>query len=138
MVALGGLLAGALLAAAVAAAAWPASADAASSKTASGSAKTAPPSASGPTLAPDPVNETLRPKEIVLPSQSPYTSGKIIVQPLRLTCGLSEIVGTHDRYEFDIYYDVPREATVNGFTFADGEGGPTVRAPLPVRVWPFL
>ena len=200
MVALGGLLAGALLAAAVAAAAWPASADTASSKTASGSAKTAPPSASGPTLAPDPVNETLRPKEVVLPSQSPYTSGKIIVQPLRLTCGLSEIVGTHgeeeangqyclirvaltaddtfthtfdvrktaltttagasvpaaydaqevkrqpleiapvgshDRYEFDIYYDVPREATVNGFTFSDGEGGPTVRAPLPVRVWPF-
>lgn len=200
MVALGGLLAGALLAAAVAAAAWPASTDAASSKTASGSAKTAPPSASGPTLAPDPVNETLRPKEIVLPSQSPYTSGKIIVRPLRLTCGLSEIVGTHgeeeangqyclirvaltaddtfthtfdvrktaltttagasvpaaydaqevkrqpleiapvgshDRYEFDIYYDVPRDATVNGFTFSDGEGGPTVRAPLPVRVWPF-
>jgi hypothetical protein len=146
------------------------------------------------------VNETLRPKEIVLPSEGPYTSGKIILQPLRLTCGLSTIVGTHgeeeangqyclirvavtaqdtfthtfdirktaltttagasipasyeaqevkrqplqiapvgshDRYEFDIYYDVPRDATVNGFTFTDGEGGPTVRAPLPVRAWPF-
>ena len=200
VVALGGLLAGAAVAAAIAAATWPATAGADSAKTASGAAKTATGSATGPTLAPDPVNETLRPKEIVLPSQSPYTSGKIVVEPLRLTCGLSTIVGTHgeqeangqyclirialtgedtfthtfdvrktaltttagasipveysaqevkrqpleitpvgsyDRYEFDIYYDVPRDATVNGFTFSDGEGGPTVRAPLPVRVWPF-
>lgn len=191
-VALGGLLAGAAVATAVAVAAWPGSAE-----TASGSAKA---SASSPTLSPDPVNETLRPKEIVLPSPSPYTSGKIIVEPLRMACGLSEVIGTHgeqvadgqycfvrialtvddtfthtfdthktaltttsgasipvayaaqevkrqpleiapvgshDRYELDIYYDVPRDATVNGFTFSDGEGGPTVRVPLPVRVWPF-
>lgn len=163
-------------------------------------ASTATATATGPTLAPDPVNETLRPKEIVLSSQGPYTSGKIVLTPLRLTCGLSTIVGTHgeeqadgqyclirvaltandtfthtfdvrktaltttggasipaayqaqeierqpleiapvgshDRYEFDIYYDVPRDATVNGFTFTDGEGGATARAPLPVRSWPF-
>ena len=200
VVALSALLAGAAVATAVAVAVWPAAAGSGPAKTASGSAKTATATASGPTLAPDPVNETLRPKEIVLPSQSPYTSGKIVVEPLRLSCGLSTIVGTHgeeqasgqyclirialtaqdsfthtfdirktaltttagasvpaaydaqqvkrqplqiapvgsyDRYEFDIYYDVPRDATVNGFTFSDGEGGPTVRAPLPVRVWPF-
>jgi hypothetical protein len=200
VVALGGLLAGAAVATAIAVAAWPAAADSGSAQTASGSAKAATASPTGPTLAPDPVNETLRPKEIVLPSQSPYTSGKIVVEPLRMSCGLSEVIGTHgeqeadgqyclirvaltandtfthtfdthktaltttagasipvayaaqevkrqpleiapvgshDRYEFDIYYDVPRDATVNGFTFSDGEGGPTVRAPLPVRVWPF-
>ena len=200
VVALGGLLAGAALATAVAAAAWPAAAGSGPAKAASGSAKAASASPTGPTLAPDPVNETLRPKEIVLPSQSPYTSGKIVVEPLRMTCGLSDDrrharraaggrpvlpdpdradrrrhlhahlrrpqdgaddhrrgldpgrydaqevkrqpleiapVGSHDRYEFDIYYDVPRDATVNGFTFSDGEGGPTVRVPLPVRVWPF-
>jgi hypothetical protein len=198
VVALAGLLAGAAVATAVAVAAWPTATDAGSAKTASGSAKSA--ARTGPALAPDPVNETLRPKEIVLPSQGPYTSGKIIVQPLRMSCGLSEVIGTHgeqeaegqycfvrvalttkdtfthtfdirktaltttagasippafpaqevkrqpleiapvgsdDRYEFDIYYDVPRDATVNGFTFTDGEGGPTVRAPLPVRSWPF-
>ncbi|GAA2039793.1 hypothetical protein GCM10009839_47240 [Catenulispora yoronensis] len=136
----------------------------------------------------------------MLPSQSPYTSGKLVLVPLRLTCGLSTIVGTHgeeqaagqycrirvaltgtdafthtfdvartaltttagtsigysydaqevkrqpqqiapvgshDRYEFDIYYDVPRDVTVNGFTFSDSEGGPTVQLPLPVREWPF-
>ncbi|MEY9932064.1 hypothetical protein ABH926_006713 [Catenulispora sp. GP43] len=196
-VALGGLLAGAAVATAVAVAAWPGTAGSDAAASAARSAKAA---ASGPTPAPDPVNETLRPKEIVLPSQSPYTSGKIVVEPLRLTCGLSEVIGTHgeqeadgqyclirialtaddtfthtfdthttaltttagasipvsypaqeverqpleiapvgshDRYEFDIYYDVPRAATVNGFTFSDGEGGPTVRVPLPVRVWPF-
>ena len=197
VVALGALLAGAAVATAVAVAAWPATTDSGSAETASGSAKTA---AAAPTLTPDPVNETLRPKEIVLPSPSPYTSGKIIVEPLRMACGLSEVIGTHgeqeadgqycfvrvavtandtfthtfdthktaltttagasipvayaaqevkrqpleiapvgshDRYEFDIYYDVPRDATVNGFTFSDGEGGPTVRTPLPVRTWPF-
>lgn len=196
-VALGALLAGAAVATAVAVAAWPARTGSGSAETASGSAKTA---AASPTLTPDPVNETLRPKEIVLPSPSTYTSGKIIVEPLRMACGLSEVIGTHgeqeadgqycfvrvavtandtfthtfdthktaltttagasipvayaaqevkrqpleiapvgshDRYEFDIYYDVPRAATVNGFTFSDGEGGPTVRAPLPVRTWPF-
>jgi hypothetical protein len=202
-VALSGLLAGAAVAAAIAVAAWPASADSgsAASRSAKASAPTGPSgTATGPTLAPDPVNETLRPKEITLPSQGPYTSGKIVLLPLRLTCGLSTIegthgeqqadgqfclirvaltdqdtfthafdvhntaltttagasipvsfsaqeverqplqiapVGSHDRYEFDIYYDVPRDATVNGFTFNDGEGGPTVRAPLPVRSWPF-
>jgi hypothetical protein len=197
VVALGGLLAGAAVATAVAVAAWPAATGSGSAGAASGSAKAA---AAAPTLTPDPVNETLRPKEIVLPSPSPYTSGKIIVEPLRMACGLSEVIGTHgeqeadgqycfvrialtaddtfthtfdvrktaltttagasipaaydaqevkrqpleiapvgshDRYELDIYYDVPRNATVNGFTFSDGEGGPTVRAPLPVRVWPF-
>jgi hypothetical protein len=202
VVALAGVLAGAAVATAVAVAAWPAAADAGSATAAQGSSKTAAATAAptGPTLAPDPVNETLRPKEIVLPSAGPYTSGKIILVPLRLACGLSSIVGTHgeldasgqyclirvaltdddtfthtfdirktaltttagasipaaydaqqverqplqiapvgrdDRYEFDIYYDVPRDATVNGFTFNDGEGGPTVRAPLPVRSWPF-
>ena len=201
VVALIGLLAGAAVATAVAVAAWPGSSHAGPSSTASGSSTAAPSAAAGK-LAPDPVNETLRPKEIVLASQyqGPYTSGKIVLMPLRLTCGLSTIVGTHgemqangqyclirvaltaddtfthtfdirktaltttagasvpvsyeaqqikrqpltiapvgshDRYEFDIYYDVPRDATVNGFTFTDGEGGPTVRAPLPVRVWPF-
>jgi hypothetical protein len=196
-VALGALLAGAAVATAVAVAAWPAATDSGPAKAASGSAKAA---TAAPTLAPDPVNETLRPKEIVLPSPSAYTSGKIIVEPLRMACGLSEVIGTHgeqqangqycfvrialtaddtfthtfdvrktaltttagasipaaydaqevkrqplqiapvgshDRYELDIYYDVPRDATVNGFTFSDGEGAPTVRAPLPVRVWPF-
>ena len=53
-------------------------------------------------------------------------------QPLQI-----EPVGRSDRYEFDIYYYVPRDATVNGFTFTDGEGGATARAPLPVRSWPF-
>lgn len=196
-VAIGGLLAGAAVATAVAVAAWPAATDSGSAKAASGAAKVA---AASPTPAPDPVNETLRPKEVVLPSPSAYTSGKIIVEPLRMACGLSEVIGTHgeqeadgqycfvrvaltaddtfthtfdthktaltttagasipvayaaqevkrqpleiapvgshDRYEFDIYYDVPRTATVNGFTFSDGEGGPTVRVSLPVRVWPF-
>ncbi|MEY9861934.1 hypothetical protein ABH935_007577 [Catenulispora sp. GAS73] len=198
VVALAGVLAGAAVATAIAVAAWPAAADACSAETAQGSSKTA--SATGPTLAPDPVNETLRPKEVVLPSEGPYTSGKIVLVPLRLTCGMSTIIGTHgeeqangqycmirvaltdddtfthtfdvrktaltttagasipvsyqaqeverqplqlpevgrsDRYEFDIYYDVPRDATVNGFTFNDGEGGATARAPLPVRSWPF-
>ena len=191
VVALAGVLAGAAVATAIAVAAWPAAHGTASPATASPAA---------PTLAPDPVNETLRPKEVVLPSEGPYTSGKIVLMPLRLTCGLSTIIGTHgeeqangqyclirvaltdddtfthtfdvrktaltttagasipvsyqaqeverqplqiaevgrsDRYEFDIYYDVPRDATVNGFTFNDGEGGATVRAPLPVRSWPF-
>ncbi|GAA1970163.1 hypothetical protein [Catenulispora subtropica] len=198
-VALSGLLAGAAVAAAVAAAAWP--------STAATTAAKAAPATSAPTavsssasLAPDPVNVTLRNKEIVLPSQSPYTSGKLALVPLRLTCGLATITGTHadeqaagqycrirvaltgtdafthtfdvaktaltttagtsigysyeaqdvkrqpdkiapvgshDRYEFDIYYDVPRDVTVNGFTFTDGEGGPTVKVPLPVREWPF-
>ncbi|WP_194913817.1 hypothetical protein [Catenulispora rubra] len=195
VVALAGVLAGAAVATAIAVAAWPGSA-----QTAQGSSKAASATATGPTLAPDPVNETLRPKEVVLPSEGPYTSGKIVLVPLRLTCGLSTIIGTHgeeqangqycmirvaltdddtfthtfdvrktaltttagasipvayeaqeverqplqlpevgrsDRYEFDIYYDVPRDATVNGFTFDDGEGGATARAPLPVRSWPF-
>ncbi|MEZ0112723.1 hypothetical protein ABH920_006746 [Catenulispora sp. EB89] len=199
-VALAGVLAGAAVATAIAVAAWPAAADAGSAQTAQGSSKAAAASATGPTLAPDPVNETLRPKEVVLPSEEAYTSGKIVLVPLRMTCGLSTIIGTHgeeqangqyclirvaltdddtfthtfdvrktaltttagasipvsyeaqeverqplqiaevgrsDRYEFDIYYDVPRDATVNGFTFNDGEGGATVRAPLPVRSWPF-
>lgn len=198
VVALGSLLAGAAVATAVAVAARPAASHTGPAASAAGSAKAA--AASGPALAPDPVNETLRPKEIVLPSQSPYTSGKIVVEPLRMSCGLSEVIGTHgeqeadgqfclvrialtnvdtfthsfdthktaltttagasipvsypaqevkrqpleiaqvgshDRYELDIYYDVPRDATVNGFTFSDGEGGPTVRAPLPARTWPF-
>ena len=155
---------------------------------------------SGPASPPDPVNVTMRPKEIMLPSQDPYTSGKILLVPLRLTCGFSTIIGTHgeqqaagqycririaltgndafthtfdvarttltttagtsigysheaqevkrqpeqiapvgshDRYEFDIYYDVPRDVTVNGFTFSDSEGGATVKVALPVREWPF-
>ncbi|NUR31884.1 MAG: hypothetical protein HOV83_39590 [Catenulispora sp.] len=146
------------------------------------------------------MNVTMRPKEIMLPSQNPYTSGKLVLAPLRLTCGFSTIIGTHgeqqaagqycrirvaltgndafthtfdvarttltttagtsigysheaqevkrqpeqiapvgshDRYEFDIYYDVPRDVTVNGFTFSDGEGGATAKVALPVREWPF-
>ena len=146
------------------------------------------------------MNETLRPKEIVLPSTEHVHQREDHLEPLRMACGLSEVIGTHgeqeadgqycfvrvavtandtfthtfdthktaltttagasipvayaaqevkrqpleiapvgshDRYEFDIYYDVPRAATVNGFTFSDGEGGPTVRAALPVRAWPF-
>lgn len=197
-VALAGLLAGAAVATAVAVSVWPSSASSGSSGAAKAGA-----SASGTasaTLAPDPVNETLRPKEIVLPPEGPFTSGKIALVPLRMACGISTIVGTHgeqeadgqfcyvrvaltakdtfthsfnvrktaltttsgaavqvaysaqeverqplqieevgshDRYEFDIYYDVPKDATVNGFTFSDDEGGPTVRAPLPARAWPF-
>jgi hypothetical protein len=202
-VALSGLLAGAALAAAVAAAAWPSSAGTAptpSAKPTAGPTGASASSPANPTLPPDPANVTMRPKEITLPSQSPYTSGKIVLVPLRLTCGLSTIegthaeqqavgqycrirvaltgndafthtfdvaktaltttagtsigystdaqqvkrqpeqiapVGSHDRYEFDIYYDVPRDVTVNGFTFSDNEGGQTVHATLPVRDWPF-
>jgi hypothetical protein len=201
-VALSGLLAGAAVAAAVAAALWPSGAATGPGRAAqtpvAATASTQPAASSGTT--PDPVNVTVRPKEIVLPSQNPYTSGKIVLVPLRLTCGLSTIVGTHgeeqaagqycrirvaltgndafthtfdvaktaltttagtsvtvshdaqevkrqpekiapvgshDRYEFDIYYDVPRDVTVNGFTFSDDEGGPTMAVPLPVRDWPF-
>lgn len=201
VVALAGVLAGAAVATAVAVAAWPGAAPTGASQAAPGSsaASAASSPATAGTLAPDPVDETLRPNEIVLPSQKPYTSGKIVLTPLRMACGFGAIIGTHgeedangqyclvrvaltaddsythtfdvrkttltttagdsfpptyeaqevkrqpleiapvgshDRYEFDIYYDVPREAKVNGFTFTDGEGGPTVRAPLPVRVWP--
>ena len=198
VVALAGVLAGAAVATAVAVAARPGTARTGPSQTTAGSPAASSPATAG-TLAPDPVDETLRPNEIVLPSQKPYTSGKIVLIPLRMACGFSAIIGTHgeedangqyclvrvaltaddtythtfnvrktaltttagdtipptyeaqevkrqpldipevgshDRYEFDIYYDVPRDAKVNGFTFTDGEGGPTVRAPLPVRVWP--
>lgn len=202
-VALSGLLAGAAVAAAVAAAAWPSSAPAAPTTSATPTAgPTGAPAATSAnsTLPPDPANVTMRPKEIMLPSQSAYTSGKIVLVPLRLTCGLSTILGTHgeqqalgqfcrirvaltgndafthtfdvaktaltttagtsigfdhdaqqvkrqpeqiapvgshDRYEFDVYYDVPRDVTVNGFTFSDSEGGQTMHVALPVRDWPF-
>ena len=217
-VALSGLLAGAAVAAAIAAAIWPsrastgpvqadkggvgspASAASSASGAASASSGSSASSASSGATPPDPVNVTLRPKEFMLPSQDPYTSGKVVLVPLRLTCGLSTIVGTHgeeqaagqycrirvaltgsdafthkfdvaktaltttagtsigysydaqevkrqpekiepvgshDRYEFDIYYDVPRDVTVNGFTFSDNEGGAMVKVPLPVRDWPF-
>ncbi|NUR58116.1 MAG: hypothetical protein HOV87_05380 [Catenulispora sp.] len=203
-VALSGLLAGAAVACAAAAALWPSRAATGAEqpdkagKNAVVATSTQPPAASSST--PDPVNVTMRPKEIMLPSQNPYTSGKIVLVPLRLTCGLSTIIGTHgeeqaagqycrirvaltggdafthtfdvakttltttagtsikyayeaqevkrqpekiapvgshDRYEFDIYYDVPRDVTVNGFTFSDDEGGSTAQVPLPVRDWPF-
>jgi hypothetical protein len=103
-VALSGLLAGAALAAAVAAAAWPSTAaktppKAAAATSPSGASPSGPGSSgsnsSGPTSPPDPVNVTMRPKEIMLPSQNPYTSGKILLVPLRLTCGFSTIIGTH-------------------------------------------
>ena len=212
-VALSGLLAGAAVAGAVAGAIWPSraatgprnagQADRGAAVATASSQPSGPTgsTASGPSSSiPDPVNVTMRPKEIMLPSQNPYTSGKIVLVPLRLTCGLSTIVGTHgeeqadgqycrirvaltgsdafthtfdvgkttltttagssityshdaqevkrqpekiepvgshDRYEFDIYYDVPRDVTVNGFTFSDNEGGSTAQVPLPVREWPF-
>lgn len=210
-VALGALLAGAAVAAAVAAAAWPSSAASGAAKPGAGSpvpsASSSSPvpagSSSSLTPVPDAVGVTLRPREIMLPSQDPYTSGKIVLLPLRMTCGLSTIIGTHgeelangqycrirvaitdndsethnfdasktvltttagttigvsndanlvkrqpdkfapvgshDRYEFDMWFDVPRDVTVNGFTFVgdnDQGAAPPVHVPLPVRDWPF-
>ena len=117
VVALAGLLAGVAVTTAVAAAVWPSSADSGSAQTASGSSKTAAASPTGQTLAPDPVNETLRPKEIALPSQHPFTSGKIIVEPLRLTCGLSEVIGTHGEQPADGQYCLIRIALTADDTF---------------------
>jgi hypothetical protein len=197
-VALGGLLLGGAIASLIAAAVWPAG-----GATASKPATTATPSATPATpSATEPLDLPFREKEIALPAppQGPYKSGHILLTPLRMTCGLSEIVGTHaewfaqgqicyvrvaisnneafthtfdaaktaltttagasigysaeaqqikrqpesiaqlgahDRYEIDIYFDVPRDATVNGFTFSDSEGGPVITVPLPVRTWPF-
>jgi hypothetical protein len=196
-VALGGLLTGGAIAAVIAAAVWPS--DTATATKAHQGSPTATPATPAAT---EPLDLPFREKEIPLPQppQGPYKSGHILLTPLRLTCGLSELVGTHaewfaqgqvcyirvavsdneafthafdtaktamtttagasipvsneaqeikrqpktidqlgahDRYEIDIYYDVPRDATVNGFTFSDSEGGPVVTVPLPVRTWPF-
>jgi hypothetical protein len=184
-VALSGLLVGGAIAAGVAASLWPAD------------HKPAPTAATAST---DPLEIPLRDREIALPAHT-YQSGEVSLVPLRMTCGLSEVVGTHaewfaqgqycrirvvitgddgfthtfdpgkttmtttagaaidpdiaqaqqikrqpdrlitvyahTRLEFDIYYDVPRTATINGFTFSDAEGGPVVKVPLPVRSWPF-
>ena len=48
------------------------------------------------------------------------------------------VIGSEVHYEFDVYYDVPRDATVKAIVIDDAEQDPTATVQLPVRTWPFI